>query len=73
MHSEARLILGGLTTLAFATAVLVVLPYLKARSIGGGLMALSHVVFAAHFVRLLIGGRQVAQPNSTYLAAPGAL
>ncbi len=31
MHSEARLILGGLTTLAFATAVLVVLPYLTVR------------------------------------------
>ena len=57
----------------FMESVQLTLPYLKARSIGGGLMALSHVVFAAHFVRLLIGVRQVAQPNSTYLAAPGAL
>ena len=31
MHSEARLILGGLTTLAVATAVLVVIPYLTVR------------------------------------------
>ena len=31
MHSEARLILGGLTTLAVATAVLVVVPYLTVR------------------------------------------
>ena len=28
MHSETRLILGGLTTLAVATAALVVLPYI---------------------------------------------
>ncbi|MCL0138011.1 cbb3-type cytochrome c oxidase subunit II, partial [Klebsiella pneumoniae] len=31
MHSETRLVLGGLTTLAVATAALVVLPYLTVR------------------------------------------
>ena len=31
MHSETRLILGGLTTLAVATAALVVLPYVTVR------------------------------------------
>jgi cytochrome c oxidase cbb3-type subunit 1 len=30
-------------------SVALTLPYLKARSIGGGLMTLGHLVFAVHF------------------------
>ena len=33
----------------FMQSVALTLPYLKARSIGGGLMTLGHLVFAAHF------------------------
>jgi cytochrome c oxidase cbb3-type subunit I len=33
----------------FMESVAMTLPYLKARSIGGGLMTLGHLVFAAHF------------------------
>jgi cytochrome c oxidase cbb3-type subunit I len=35
--------------LPFMESVALTLPYLKARSIGGGLMTLGHLVFAAHF------------------------
>ncbi|HQU90614.1 MAG TPA: cbb3-type cytochrome c oxidase subunit I, partial [Denitromonas sp.] len=37
----------------FMESVLLTLPYLKARSVGGAMMALGHVIFAAHFIRLL--------------------
>jgi cytochrome c oxidase cbb3-type subunit 1 len=37
----------------FMDSVLLTVPYLKARSVGGGMMALGHVVFVAHFVMLL--------------------
>jgi cytochrome c oxidase cbb3-type subunit 1 len=37
----------------FIDSVLVTLPYLKARSVGGALMGLGHVVFALHFIGLL--------------------
>lgn len=33
----------------FMQSVALTLPYLEARSIGGGLMTLGHLVFAAHF------------------------
>jgi cytochrome c oxidase cbb3-type subunit 1 len=33
----------------FMQSVALTLPYLQARSIGGGLMTLGHLVFAAHF------------------------
>jgi cytochrome c oxidase cbb3-type subunit I len=33
----------------FMASVALTLPYLKARSIGGSLMTLGHLVFAAHF------------------------
>jgi cytochrome c oxidase cbb3-type subunit 1 len=39
----------------FMESVQVTLPYLKARSVGGAMMGLSHVVFAAHFAWLLFG------------------
>lgn len=38
----------------FMESVLLTVPYLKARSIGGGLMVLSHLVFAAHFVCVVL-------------------
>mgnify|MGYP000034030380 CR=1 FL=1 len=39
----------------FMDSVAVTLPYLKARSVGGGLMVLGHLVFAAHFIALVLG------------------
>jgi cytochrome c oxidase cbb3-type subunit 1 len=39
----------------FMDSVQVTLPYLKARSVGGAMMGLGHVVFAAHFAWLLFG------------------
>ncbi|MCV2438676.1 cbb3-type cytochrome c oxidase subunit I [Paucibacter sp. DJ2R-2] len=39
----------------FIESVALTIPYLKARSIGGGLMALGHLVFAVHFLMLLAG------------------
>lgn len=38
----------------FMESVTVTLPYLKGRSIGGALMLLGHLVFAAHFVLLVM-------------------
>jgi cytochrome c oxidase cbb3-type subunit 1 len=37
----------------FINSVLVTLPYLKGRSIGGAMMVVSHIVFAFHFVALV--------------------
>jgi cytochrome c oxidase cbb3-type subunit 1 len=41
-------------TRPFMESVTLTLPYLKARSIGGGLMTLAHVVFAVHFLALVL-------------------
>ena len=58
----------------FMESVALTLPYLKGRSVGGALMALGHVVFAAHFARLLIGERRRAQGTASPLkTATGAL
>lgn len=38
----------------FIDSVNVTLPYLKARSIGGGLMALGHVIFVIHFILMCL-------------------
>ena len=38
----------------FMESVLLTLPYLKARSIGGGLMLASHLVFVAHFICVVL-------------------
>ena len=44
-------------------SVAVTLPYLKGRSIGGALMVLGHLVFAAHFILLVLNfGPQRDQP-----------
>jgi len=50
----------------FMESVTLTLPYLKARSIGGALMALGHVVFVVHFV-LLLRARVQARPYATLL------
>ena len=50
----------------FMDSVTVTLPYLKARSIGGGLMALGHVTFVAHFL-LLLAGRSAGRDQPTLL------
>ena len=39
----------------FIDSVQVTLPYLKARSVGGAMMGLGHLVFAAHFAWLVFG------------------
>ena len=47
----------------FMDSVAVTLPYLKGRSIGGALMVLGHLVFAAHFILLVLNfGPQRDQP-----------
>ena len=47
----------------FMDSVTVTLPYLQARSVGGGLMVMGHLVFAAHFLGLAMGlGPQRNQP-----------
>jgi cytochrome c oxidase cbb3-type subunit 1 len=38
----------------FMESVTLTLPYLKARSIGGAMMTLAHVVFAAHFIAMVL-------------------
>jgi cytochrome c oxidase cbb3-type subunit I len=38
----------------FTESMALTLPYLQARSVGGALMAASHVLFAAHFVALIL-------------------
>ncbi len=35
-------------------SVLLTMPYLKARSLGGSLMTLGHLVFASHFILVLL-------------------
>ncbi len=42
-------------TRPFIESVAVTLPYLRARSIGGALMLLGHLFFAAHFLALILG------------------
>ena len=38
----------------FMSSVALTLPYLRGRSVGGGLMVLSHLVFAWHFISLVL-------------------
>jgi len=38
----------------FMDSVAVTLPYLQARSIGGALMTLGHLVFAVHFAAMVL-------------------
>ena len=52
----------------FMDSVAVTVPYLKARTVGGALMGLSHVVFAVHFIWLL-AGRATGRTAPTLLAA----
>jgi cytochrome c oxidase cbb3-type subunit 1 len=44
-------------TRPFADSVTVLAPYLEARSVGGALMTLGHLIFAGQFVALLAQGR----------------
>ena len=47
----------------FMDSVAVTLPFLKSRSLGGSMMALSHFVFALHFVIMAFGvGKQLEGP-----------
>ena len=39
---------------SFMASVAITLPYLRGRSVGGGLMVLSHLVFAWHFISLVL-------------------
>jgi cytochrome c oxidase cbb3-type subunit 1 len=39
---------------SFMSSVALTLPYLRGRSVGGGLMVLSHLVFAWHFISLVL-------------------
>lgn len=55
-------------TRPFMESVALTLPYLKARSIGGALMGLGHVVFVVHFL-LLLAGRSAGRDRPTLLNA----
>jgi cytochrome c oxidase cbb3-type subunit 1 len=52
----------------FMESVALTLPYLKARSVGGALMGLGHVVFVAHFL-MLLAGRSSGRHQPTLLNA----
>ena len=52
----------------FMESVALTLPYLRARSVGGALMGLAHVVFVAHFIWLLCSRSSQAQ-QATLLRA----
>lgn len=52
----------------FMDSVTLTLPYLKARTVGGALMGLSHLVFALHFL-MLLAGRTTGRATPTLLAA----
>ncbi|MBC7787923.1 MAG: cbb3-type cytochrome c oxidase subunit I [Methylophilaceae bacterium] len=52
----------------FMDSVLVTIPYLKARSVGGSLMVLGHLVFAVHFILLAL--RYGSRKTEVVLAAP---
>ncbi|MCE4553905.1 cbb3-type cytochrome c oxidase subunit I [Roseateles cellulosilyticus] len=54
-------------TRPFIESVTLMAPYLKARSVGGALMGLGHVVFVLHFV-LLLAGRSEGRTRPTLLA-----
>ncbi|SEF12547.1 cytochrome c oxidase cbb3-type subunit 1 [Burkholderia sp. WP9] len=41
-------------TRPFMDSVAVTIPYLKARSIGGAIMGLGHLIFAAHFIAMVL-------------------
>lgn len=55
-------------TKPFMDSVLVTIPYLKARSLGGFFMVLGHTVFAIHF--LLLALRYGSQSSEVKLGAP---
>ena len=52
----------------FMESVRLTLPYLQARSIGGGLMVLGHLVFVSHFL-MLVFGRAPAVGRPTLFSA----
>ena len=51
----------------FMDSVALTLPYLKARTAGGALMALGHLVFVIHFL-MLLAGRSAGRREPTLLA-----
>ena len=59
----------------FMQSVALTIPYLKARSIGGGLMTLGHLVFAAHFFMMgwKFGPRRLGAALLSPPAAPAPL
>jgi cytochrome c oxidase cbb3-type subunit 1 len=48
----------------FMASVAVTVPYLEARSIGGAMMTLGHLVFATHFF-LIVFGRKTVESGPT--------
>jgi len=50
----------------FMDSVALTLPYLKARTVGGGLMALGHLVFVIHFI-MLLADRSAGRSEPTLL------
>jgi len=55
----------------FMESVAVTLPYLKARSVGGGLMTLGHLVFATHFLLMVLKLGPARHAPATFYAPKG--
>ncbi len=53
----------------FMASVAVTLPYLEARSLGGGLMLLGHLVFGAHFFLMMLS-RKTQEAGATRFGFP---
>ena len=53
----------------FMNSVAVTLPYLQSRSLGGALMTLGHLVFAAHFF-LMVFSRKTSEAGPTRFGFP---
>jgi cytochrome c oxidase cbb3-type subunit 1 len=54
----------------FMASVAVTLPYLEARSLGGGLMTLGHLVFGTHFI-LMMFSQKTHEAGATRFGFPG--
>lgn len=57
-------------TRPFADSVTLLKPYLEARSIGGILMTLGHLIFAIHFIAVIVRGRVPSSASDASDAPP---
>lgn len=57
----------------FMDSVTVTIPYLKARTLGGAMMTLGHLVFAAHFLAMVVRHGSARTGAALFHRAPAAL